>query len=290
MKKTQTAAHAAHSPMPALRQQRQAVMDEREALVAKLHELNAKVESLDSVMTMFDPTHVPIEIRGMRVEAPILTVEARPTTMLLESEVRRTEKAAMAAVGKTPKKAAAAKADKPGKGGRKAKQAPVAPAAATEPPVIAVEAAGKKRRQTKEAAGTTSADNASPTEAAGEAAGRKKRRTQPEEASAADNSEAIAKLRNYFDGVDKLETLKGIITERPEGVPLRDIVNGFVAKHPVDLDDARFNKLFRNRISTILNTLSSQGKVVRDVVEGDGKRDGIWKAAPGWQPQEEAAA
>jgi len=58
-------------------QKRDSLLADRDSLLAKLAELDSGIASLDNVITMFNPKHVPLDIR--RVQAsPILTIEARP--------------------------------------------------------------------------------------------------------------------------------------------------------------------------------------------------------------------
>lgn len=246
MKSKSTAADKPASMVEQLLQKREGLVSERDGVLAKLMELNVGIESLDSVITMFDPNHVPLDIRKAAQTAPMLTLQAQPVL----SEV-----VAQAAAAKTTEKPAkvdtkAAKADqKPGR------QAKAAPASNPEPVKPAAKA--------ENALGDAIADQA-----------KKVARQQDQKKKKLAAAREVVK--DYFGDIDKLKTLEDIVKASEDGVPFKVICEKFAERHPIDTSKPEIKKVFSDRLSTLLWGLSQQSIVERGERQGETGKENVW--------------
>jgi hypothetical protein len=96
------------------------------------------------------------------------------------------------------------------------------------------------------------------------------------------DAEAAAReaLQKYFQPIDKLKTLERIVASNPDGLPFREISHGFAEVHSenLDLDSPIVRKVFSNRLSSILNSMSQQGIVRRtERTDATGKKENVWQ-------------
>jgi hypothetical protein len=237
-----------------LLEKRETFIVDRDALLAKLLELNTSIESIDSVITMFDPNHVPMDIRRAQ-NTPMLTLTAQP---VLEEVVAQAAKSApKTKPAAEPKVAAKSSKETPAtsrKGGRGAKADVIAP-----PPSAA-------------------ARPAKPTSALSEAISDKaKKKTKPPGQSNKKLEAAREQVREYFGDIDKLKTLEDIVSSSTDGVPFRVICEQFAERHPIDVSKAEVKKVFSDRLSALLHSLSQQKIVQRGERQGDdGKQENVW--------------
>lgn len=204
---------------------------------ARLATMDAGIESLDSVLAMFDPRHVPLEIRNVQRGASMLTISARP--LLTEQ----------------PESTTSAPAEK---------------------------SAGKKRgpKPKDEAAASNPADD-SLTAAVAEKATRiaKAKPSKPNAKSKQRGDAAREAASAYFAEIDKLKTLLDIVESSPEGLPFRRVKELFLKKHPLELKTQEMKKVFGDRLSNILYSMSQgdRAKVMRSERVGtDGKKEYHW--------------
>ena len=218
---------------------REALVVERDAALAKVAELNAGIEALDTVMTMFNPKHVPLDIRRIQAGASIITLSAQP---LIESvaEVSATPEAKTVETTETTE-------DTPKRRGRRSK-AEIPPAeVVAEPDEAALKAKAKEKDKIK-------------------AAKLKKKKADA----------AREKVKPYFEDIDKLDTLLSILKSDREGLPLRAITDEFLKKHPLDVSDSDVRKAFRDRISNILYSLRTQKQISRVERNGTEGPEHVW--------------
>ncbi|MCZ7860849.1 hypothetical protein O9X98_05480 [Agrobacterium salinitolerans] len=255
---------AVEKPLTAIEQllaKREGFVAERDAHLSKLMELNADIESLDSVIKMFDPNHVPLDIRQAQ-GAPVLTLTAQP---ILAEVAEQAAQAAAEAKPAAPKAAA--------------KSAKATKAAAAEPK----EAAPVKRkpgRPAKADAAVVAADAepATATALSEAVSGKVKATKKPKQPKASKKTaSAREQVKEYFGDIDKLKTLEDIVKSESDGVPFRVICEKFAERHPIDVSKPDVKKVFSDRLSTLLYGLSQQNVVQRGERQGtDGKQENVW--------------
>lgn len=243
---------AAEKPLNAIEQllaKREVCVAERDAHLSRLMELNADIESLDSVMKMFDPNHVPLDIRRAQ-GAPVLTLSAQPILAEVAEQVAQVApEAKPAAAPKATAKATKEAASDGRKPGRPAKpdaaSAPPAKASATLSDAVADKVKTKKTKQQSQSNKKVSA--------------------------------AREQVKEYFGDIDKLKTLEDIVKSSSDGVPFRVICEKFAELHPIDVSKKEVKKVFSDRLSALLHGLSQQHVVQRSERQGaDGKQENVW--------------
>jgi hypothetical protein len=256
---------AAAKPLSAVEEmlaKRETLITERDTVLAKLMELNGGIESLDNVIAMFDPNHVPLEIRRAQ-SAPLLTISAQPILAEVAKTVAAEEtKQATSNTRETKPAAKEVKAEttatKPGKPGQKPKK--------------------------------TSA-NSTPVQSDGALAEAvAARASQKKELHQKNVTAAREKMRDYFGDIDKLKTLEDIVKSSTDGVPFRSICEAFAERHPVDITKPEVKKVFSDRLSALLHGLSQQNVVKRGERQGAEGKENVWLYARSGQQASAAAA
>ncbi|MCV9964708.1 hypothetical protein OIU34_22720 [Pararhizobium sp. BT-229] len=247
MKSKSTAAEKPLTMVEQLLQKREGLVSERDGVLAKLMELNVGIESLDSVITMFDPKHVPLDIRMAAQTAPLLTLQAQP---VLSEVVAQAASAAPEAKAPAKADAKGAKADQ--KPGRQAKAA----AASNAEPV-------KPAAKAESAIGDAIADQA-------------KLKARHEDKKKKKLAAARDVVKDYFGDIDKLKTLEDIVKSSADGVPFREICEKFAERHPIDTSKPEIKKVFSDRLSALLWGLSQQSIVQRGERQGETGKENVW--------------
>jgi hypothetical protein len=252
MKTKAAATTKPHSAVEEMLAKRESFVSERDALLSQLMELNASIESLDSVISMFDPKHIPIEIRRTQ-SAPLLTYTSQPilsevaeTVAVSEKKKATKEKAPASLATQTAPEAKSTerKIGRPAKTATKETAPDVAKAAETEAPrTDAVAAAAKAKKKQKSAKALDAARE---------------------------------KVREYMGDIDKLKTLEDIVASDPEGVPFRSVCDQFAKKHPIDISKPEMKKVFSDRLSALLFSLSQQNVVQRGERQGAEGKENVW--------------
>lgn len=239
MRDKATAATAQAISSDHLLEKREALVVERDAALAKVAELNAGIEALDTVMAMFNPKHVPLDIRRIQAGASIITLSAQP---LIESvaEVSAQPEAKTVETAETTE-------ETPKRRGRRTK--------AETPPVEVASESGEAAQKAKEKEKLKA-----------KAAKLKKKKADA----------AREKVKPYFEDIDKLDTLLSILKSDSQGLPLRTITDEFLKKHPLDVSDSEVRKTFRDRISNMLYSLRIQKQVSRVERDGPEGTEHVW--------------
>nr|WP_250807271.1 hypothetical protein [Neorhizobium tomejilense] len=258
MKSKSTAAKAPLSAVEQLLEKRELLVSERDALLSKLSEYNSQIESVDTVITMFDPKHVPLEIRRVQTGAPVLTLTAQP--FLTQESAAKAGESATTGEATATEAATARKGNKPGpKPGSKTPKSKL----------TAVADATVSETQTEDRLVAAVREKAKKS-AGGKARIKKAAAKKPQE----DTREVV---KEYFQEIDKLKTLQEIVKSDPQGVPFRRVKELFLEKHPLDVSLQATKKAFSDRLSSILYSMSQQGAVARsERVGDDGKKDHFW--------------
>jgi hypothetical protein len=224
-------------------EKRDALLKRKEELLqrfqAEIAELDHGIEALDSVITMFNPRHVPLDIRRVQNSIPVLTIDAQPTLTTL-SEKREAKK--VSTEGQKVKR------------GRPPKAQIASPTEVKETPEVRMQAAVKS--------------------AATKTKSTPKSKSKAEKDMGADAANAT--LATYFQEIDKLDTLKKIIEGSDGGLALKDIKEAFLKFHPIDLESQTLRKAFSDRISRILYGLSQQSVIYREEIVGPNGKEGRW--------------
>lgn len=232
-------------------EKRDSLLSQRDEFLVKVAEMDNAIASLDSVIAMFNPRHVPLDIRRAQNATPVLTLTAQP--MFKEEE---------GSVTPDPKPTA--------KGNGKATKSTKAAAAAPKPAAKQTKAATKTQQSAPRA--SANAEDALKEAVAERAAKKPKVQTKGRKLMDAARDE----LKSYFAEIDKLKTLTDIVTAEPEGVPFRKVRDDFLAKHPLDISSPERKKVFSDRLSSILYSMSKQGVVERAEKIGPDGKDNFW--------------
>lgn len=253
MKSKSTAADKPASMVEQLLQKREGLVSERDGVLAKLMELNVGIESLDSVITMFDPNHVPLDIRKAAQTAPMLTLQAQPvlSEVVAQAAAAAPEAKVSATAAKTTEKPAkAAKADQ-----RPVRQSKAAPASTLE--------SVKPAAKAESALGDAIADQA-------------KLKARQQDKKKKKLAAARDVVREYFGDIDKLKTLEDIVKSSEDGVPFKVICEKFAELHPIDTSKPEIKKVFSDRLSALLWGLSQQSIVKRGERQGEAGKENVW--------------
>jgi hypothetical protein len=262
---------AAAKPLSAVEEmlaKRDAMMNDRDFVLSKLMELNAGIESLDNVIGMFDPNHVPLDIRRAQ-SAPMLTISAQPI---------------LAEVAKTVSAEEAKLTGKEGKAATKANPKSKAAAKSTGQENVKV---GRPPKKSGVEAPAPQSDNALAEAVAAKAATKK---ADAKDKNKKKVSAAREQIKEYFGDIDKLKTLEDIVKSSADGVPFRSICEAFAERHPIDIRKPEVKKVFSDRLSTLLHGLSQQNVVKRGERQGAEGKENVWLYARGQQASAEVAA
>ena len=254
--KSKTTAAKTPSAVEQMLEKRDLMVSERDQHLARVAELNGGIESIDTVMSMFDKNHVPLDIRRAQTGAPMLTLTAEPMLtgqaeagkdkqpQSMRAGAAKTATAEKAVSGKTKPKPASAKSAKSEPDARQS--------ASLSETALADAIADKIKAKTKLAAKS-----------------KKKLDAAREE------------MRPYFDEIDKLKTLEEIVVSHADGVPFRTIREKFLERYPYDVSKPEPKKVFSDRLSSILHSMSQQGIVERSQREGPEGKDSFWISTRG---------
>lgn len=264
---------AAAKPLSAVEEmlaKREALITDRDAVLSKLTELNAGIESLDNVIAMFDPNHVPLDIRRAQ-SAPMLTISAQPIlaevakTVAAEETKQASTKFATVKETKPAAKEVKADATKSGKPGPKTKKT----------------AAKSTSRDNVKVASKADAAETAPVQPEGALAEAVSARANQKVDQTKDQHQkkiaaAREQIRDYFGDIDKLKTLEDIVRSSSDGVPFRSICEAFAERHPIDITKPEVKKVFSDRLSTLLHGLSQQNIVKRGERQGAEGKENVW--------------
>lgn len=271
-------------------EKRSELIASRERKLAELRDIDHDLQALDTVMAIFNPSHVPLDLRPGHFGAPFIEVVPTRQPMLADhsatketvikdivtpvtKKATRVKRVAPAPVAAKPE---ARVSSKPAKTAKPVKDKTAKPSKITEE---AKAAAASVQEQAKAATPVQTPApipaSALETAIAAKAKGKRKQKT-PEEKAASPLAVARDRVSEHFKQVDKLGALEEIIRSSGEGIQLRDIVDAFDNKYPLlkNDDDKELRVALSNRISSILNGLMKQGVIKK----ADG---GLWANARG---------
>jgi hypothetical protein len=241
MKSKTTAVEKPISAVDQMLKKREGLMSERDVALARLMELNSGIESLDSVISMFDPNHVPLDIRRAAQNAPLLTLQAQP--ILADVAAKFETAASDTKATSTPVKGKAS----PSQANSKSKVQ-----------------TGKPAEKPEKAVSNTVTDQA-------------KQKARQQDKKKKKMAAARELIKEYFGDIDKLKTLEDIVKSSATGVPFKEICEKFAERHPIDISKPETKKVFSDRISNILYGLSQQSVVQRGERAGDsGNKENVW--------------
>ncbi|MBY3433769.1 hypothetical protein HFN89_06355 [Rhizobium laguerreae] len=239
---------------------RETLIADRDSVLSRLMELNAGIESLDTVIAMFDPNHVPLDIRRAQ-GTPMLTISAQPI---------------LAEVAKTAAAAAKIKPDDTQtelvEGAKPATKAAKQTAKAKKVAAKASAQAGKTAKTSTSAAVAAKTDEA----LADAVAARSGQKTTLKDQHQARITAAREQMREYFGDIDKLKTLEDIVKSSSDGLPFRSICEAFAERHPIDIAKPEVKKVFSDRLSALLHGLSQQNVVMRGERQGAEGKENVW--------------
>ncbi|MCS4089042.1 hypothetical protein [Rhizobium sp. BK176] len=279
---------AAAKPLSAVEEmlsKREALIADRDTVLSKLMELNAGIESLDTVIAMFDPNHVPLDIRRAQ-SAPLLTISAQPIlaevakTVAAEETRQASTKAAAVKEAKPAAKEVKADTTKSGKPGPKTKK-------------TAAKTTGRENVKVGSPRKADAAETAPvPSEGAlAEAvSARANQKVDQKDQHQKKVTAAREQIRDYFGDIDKLKTLEDIVKSSSDGVPFRSICEAFAERHPIDITKPEVKKVFSDRLSALLHGLSQQNVVKRGERQGAEGKENVWLYTKNGEHASSAAA